>query len=996
MERSYLLEEYRFRMHPLFIQLRRFSRTVQARLIFLVLLVAVPALGAQVYQAWNSLRVDFEKQSLESVRLLDHAQSDFRNLINDTRIVFTELDQLDNVRNFERCEEIDAELRRAFERLTPRAMNLGLVNMQGEVLCAVNAAQKQPVSEDVDVQSLIGSLGKYRLDPDNGLPSVSLTHPLRSTAGAVEMALFATFDAAWLDTWQGEVVLLPGSAVTLFTPSGEVIWRTVNGEQVEVDGLTGAQVAWFDSGAGEENAAMEGTDFDGVVRLNSVVPIDAGGQTPALLHLGYPVSQIYEELYARLRWQVGLMLALIVVVMLLAGWGSETMFLRPLRELMGVVKRVQHGDLSARVSGLKGLGELDALAQSFDQMTGSLQHREAERMQLEERFRAAFESSAIGMSLLALDGKILAANDAVCKMSGYSEAELRQRYESQMTFPPDAEIGLVQFDEMAQGKRGYYGVEKRYVRKSGEPFWVRLTLSLVHDVNGDPDYMVALIENIDQARHKSAALAESEARFRTMFDTAAVGIGLLGLDRRVIDVNESLCRMYGRTREELLGQTPALVSHPDDFERASQQHRDLLAGKFDHYFDERRYVRKNGEVFWASISMSLVRDENGSPLYIVGMLTDINEQKQVQDTLRESEARFKAMYDNATVGMALISLDRKVISLNQTAAQITGYTIEELIGTDPSRLAYPDDAAIGGEQFGDLVTGKIDSFQMEKRYMRKNGEVFWGRVTYSVVPGKDGKPIYLAGLFEDINDQKLTNDKIAAQEAAYRQLLEQRIAERTEELNKANERLSEKAAQDAVTAERTRLARDLHDAVTQTLFSTTLIADVLPELWKMNPAEGQRSLEELRQLTRGALAEMRTLLVELRPSSLMEVPLPILLRQLAEAVTGRARVQVQLNAEGECKLPPEVQVSLYRIAQEALNNITKHARATQAVITLRLGETVRLMIADNGAGFDPTTVTADHLGVRIMRERAAQIGAKLNLYSEPGEGTQISVVWSDR
>jgi signal transduction histidine kinase len=262
-----------------------------------------------------------------------------------------------------------------------------------------------------------------------------------------------------------------------------------------------------------------------------------------------------------------------------------------------------------------------------------------------------------------------------------------------------------------------------------------------------------------------------------------------------------------------------------------------------------------------------------------------------------------------------------------------------------------------------------------------------------LVRGEEGKPLYIVGIIEDITEEKRAAEKMALQEAEHRRQLEQRIAERTAELNQANEMLREKAAQDAVTAERTRLARDLHDAVTQTLFSTTLIADVLPDIWAMNPEEGKRRLEEVRQLTRGALAEMRTLLVELRPNALVEVPLPTLLRQLTEALVGRSRINIQLNTEGERKLPGDVQVGLYRIAQEALNNVVKHAKASQAVVTLRLGDTVRLTVADNGAGFEPSTVTADHLGLKIMRERAEGLGAKLSVYSEPGEGTQISVTW---
>ena len=145
-----------------------------------------------------------------------------------------------------------------------------------------------------------------------------------------------------------------------------------------------------------------------------------------------------------------------------------------------------------------------------------------------------------------------------------------------------------------------------------------------------------------------------------------------------------------------------------------------------------------------------------------------------------------------------------------------------------------------------------------------------------------------------------------------------------------NARLYEQAQQAAALEERQRLARELHDAVTQTLFSTALIAEVLPELWHLDTAEAEQRLAELRRLTRGALAEMRTLLVELRPGALTELPLADLLRQLAEATAGRTRLEVTATVEGSVHpLPPAVQVALYRIVQESLNNVVKHARARQ-------------------------------------------------------------------
>jgi signal transduction histidine kinase len=207
-------------------------------------------------------------------------------------------------------------------------------------------------------------------------------------------------------------------------------------------------------------------------------------------------------------------------------------------------------------------------------------------------------------------------------------------------------------------------------------------------------------------------------------------------------------------------------------------------------------------------------------------------------------------------------------------------------------------------------------------------------------------------------------------------------------------RFSEQSQQAAALEERQRLARDLHDAVTQTLFSASMIADVLPRLWERKPDEGRRRLSELRQLTRGALAEMRTLLLELRPAALRDANLGDVLHQLGEAVTGRARLPVTVTVTGEEQLPPDVRVAFYRIAQESMHNVIKHAHAHQVEMLLHLephGATLR--ICDDGRGFDAASVDGGHFGLRIMGERAAAVGAALQIESQPGHGTAITVVW---
>ena len=220
-----------------------------------------------------------------------------------------------------------------------------------------------------------------------------------------------------------------------------------------------------------------------------------------------------------------------------------------------------------------------------------------------------------------------------------------------------------------------------------------------------------------------------------------------------------------------------------------------------------------------------------------------------------------------------------------------------------------------------------------------------------------------------------------------------------------NARLYEQAQQAAVLEERARLARELHDAVTQTLFSASLLAEALPASWENDHQEGEQLLEELKNLNRGALAEMRTLLIELRPSALIEANFAELLQQLAEAASGREGLPIEVEVDCSCTLPPDVHIALYRIAQEALNNVVKHARAGQARVSVscshctagKFGEEkpkeITLEVADDGQGFIPAQSQHDQLGLGIMRERADDIGARLQIDSEPGVGSRITLRW---
>ena len=207
------------------------------------------------------------------------------------------------------------------------------------------------------------------------------------------------------------------------------------------------------------------------------------------------------------------------------------------------------------------------------------------------------------------------------------------------------------------------------------------------------------------------------------------------------------------------------------------------------------------------------------------------------------------------------------------------------------------------------------------------------------------------------------------------------------------DRLHRRETRQAAEHERQALARDLHDAVTQSLFSAALIAEALPAVWERDPEDGRRNLERLRRLARAALAEMRTLLFELRPAALEAAPLDTLIERLGDALGGQTQIDITIEVD-DVDLPPDVKIAFYRVTQEAFSNVAKHARATQVTAcVLAVDGGATLTVRDDGRGFDPADVASGHLGLHIMNERLERVSATLTIDSVPGEGTTIRAAW---
>ena len=342
----------------------------------------------------------------------------------------------------------------------------------------------------------------------------------------------------------------------------------------------------------------------------------------------------------------------------------------------------------------------------------------------------------------------------------------------------------------------------------------------------------------------------------------------------------------------------------------------------------------------------------------------IDKVKDSEGRLSVSQERYRTLFEHAND--AILLMDKSgFIDCNHKAEEMFGAMRKQIIGKPLSSLS--PETQTDGMYSSDKEQKLIDlaftgqELRFEWRHLKFNGEPFDVETCLNRL-NIDNR-LVLMGIIRDITDRKRA-------EKALRQ--------------------AQKEKEEAAAAERTRLARDLHDAVSQTLFSASIIADVLPRLWDKNQDEGRRRLEEIKQLTRGALAEMRTLLFELRPAALADAELSYLLHQLAESVTGRSRIPVKVLVEGVGDLQPEMKVAVYRITQEALNNVAKHAGASQAQVhvVFKPGG-MSLVISDNGKGFDVAGVHPESLGLGIMRDRAKGIGAELRINSKIGAGSEV-------
>jgi PAS domain S-box-containing protein len=227
--------------------------------------------------------------------------------------------------------------------------------------------------------------------------------------------------------------------------------------------------------------------------------------------------------------------------------------------------------------------------------------------------------------------------------------------------------------------------------------------------------------------HDIAAIRDSEARFRSIFENAAVGIARVAPDGRFLEVNQRLCDIIGYSREELMAKTFGEITHPDDLEQDLSVMRRMLAGEIDTYLREKRYFRKDGSVVWVNLSVSLLRDADGLAGYFISVIEDISARKRAEETLRENEARFKHMADTAPAMLWVTEPDGRCTFLSRGWYEFTGQTEQEALGKRGFGwldAVHPDDREESGRVFLE-ANRKREPFTLDYRLRRADGEYRW-------------------------------------------------------------------------------------------------------------------------------------------------------------------------------------------------------------------------------------------------------------------------------
>jgi len=480
----------------------------------------------------------------------------------------------------------------------------------------------------------------------------------------------------------------------------------------------------------------------------------------------------------------------------------------------------------------------------------------------------------------------------------------------------------------------------------------------------------------EELRRAQETITETENRYADLYDFAPVGYVTLDPQGLIVEVNLTGARLLGAPRN-LLRQKPFILFVAPGYRQAFHAHLRRLPAGGAPQSCELELSPQQGPPCAVSLESLAMVEAGGKIIQYRTAITDITWRRNAEDALRRSEEKLRLLYEKAPLGFQSLDEDGIIREVNQAWLDIMGYSRQEVIGRWFGDFLPPDYFERIPERFACLKgTGEVNNLDFEM--VRKDGAQitvsFYGRV----VLDDQGRFVRTHCMFQDVTARKQAEEEIVRKSDQFRALAA-RLAEVEE-------------------AERQHLARVLHDQVCQSLTALGLTLTLLQTQMPRKTAAALRGrLADALTLVEQTGETIRDVMVELRPPMLDDYGLLSALHWYAAEFSGKTGIDVNIQgSEAAPRLGAPVELALFRIVQEAMANVAKHARATRVELAEEEDNgTVRLVIADNGVGFDQERLGQPEgrhrWGLMTMDERAAAAGGRCRIESQPGQGARVVV-----
>ncbi len=624
----------------------------------------------------------------------------------------------------------------------------------------------------------------------------------------------------------------------------------------------------------------------------------------------------------------------------------------------------------------------------------------------EEKFRRLFEDAPMGICLVGPGGVIHQTNPAMSTLTGYDEHEMVGQTYARYTHPEDIHKNFELTSQLFQGKRTRYEFKKRYICKSGEIKWVIVFVSSIHtDGLADPS-AVAIVEDITEQKRYEETLTEMNLALAH----AMPGISQLDAAGCYRYVNKNYANFLGRTPSELLGQSWESMVHPDDLPLAFQAYEDTIkTGKGEF---EARAIRQDGSMFYKQVLLVKADPVKNPGVSHHCFMRDISDRKKVERTLQVSEQSIRELYEMTSTQDS--PFDHKIRSLLKLGCQRFGLPVGALTHRikDHLKLEFlhsPDSTFNENallpirHSFCGIALERSEPlwFKDIGQTEWKNSSAFQGMGLEAYIGTKVivGNQVYGSLCFLD---QRPHQGNFSSADIHFLQLMARWIGGELERkqaagaLQEANERLRA-LSQQLLTVqenERRQLARDLHDEIGQTLTAVKINLQTLGQGKSVSQTQG--ILRDSMEILDSMLKHVRELSLDLRPSLLDDLGLVAAVRWFVNRQAERAGWTATIDiAEALPPLHSDHATACFRVIQEALTNVMRHAQASQVTVELRMkGNHLDLLIADNGIGFDSLrilgqSVSGQTLGLLSMQERVRFLDGNLTIVSQRNQGTQV-------